>query len=70
MLGWTEKYESTQHLKMPLPLALRIRGRVHVPLRYRISHNNLSQSSSSGYWTLIVNNDMDVQLSGRARLVA
>ena len=70
MLGWTAKYASTHHLKIPLPLSLRIRGRVRVPLGYHISHTNFSQSSSSGSRTLIIKNDMDVKVSGRACLMA
>jgi hypothetical protein len=36
MLGWTANDASTHHIKMPLPLALRISGSVRVPLRYFI----------------------------------
>ena len=36
MFGWTANDASTHHFKMPLPLALRISGSVHVPLRYFI----------------------------------
>ena len=70
MLGWTAKDASTQNLKIPLPFSLRIRGSVRMPVEYCISHTNLSQSSSLGYQTLIVKNDMDVKVSGRACLVA
>ena len=54
MLGRTEKYASTHHFKIPLPLALLIRVRVCVPVRYRISHTNFYQSASSCSQTLIV----------------
>ena len=55
---------------MPLPLALSVRGSVRVLVIYRISHTNFSQSSPSVSQTLIVKKYIDVQVSGRARLVA
>ena len=70
MLGWSTKDLSTHHFKIPLPLELRIRGSVRILVRYCISHTKLSQSSSLSFRTLIVKNDMDVQVSGRAYLVA
>ena len=69
MLGWTVKYASTHGFKIPLTLALRVRGSVRVPVRYRISHTNLSQSPLLGSLTLLVKNDMYVQVYGRACLV-
>jgi hypothetical protein len=54
MLGWTVNAASTHHFKMPVPLALRISGSVHLPLRYFIRWISLFQSSLSGACTLVV----------------
>ena len=70
MFGWTAKDASTQHFKMPLPLALKIRGIVRVPLMYLIRWTILVQSSLSGSRTLVVKNAITVQVSGLSQLVA
>ena len=70
MLGWTATDASTHHFKITLPLALRISGRVRVPLMYIIMWTILSQSSRSVAQTLVVRNATAVQVSGLARFVA
>ena len=70
MFGWTANDASTHHFRMPLPLALRIRGIDRVPLRYFMRWLSFFQSSLSGARTLVVRNAMAVQVSGLARLVA
>ena len=69
-LGWTANNASTHHFKTPLPLALRVRGSVRVPLMYLIKSTSLDQSSLSGAHTIIVKNAMAMQVSGLDRLVA
>ena len=63
ILGWNENYASTHHLKIPLPLVLRVSGSLYVPLMYHIICTNLPQSSLSGTCTLVVINMMSVQVS-------
>jgi hypothetical protein len=70
MLGWTAKDASTHHFKIPVPLELRIRGKVQVPLIYRIRWMSLAQSSLSGARTVVVRNETAMQVSSLARLVA
>jgi hypothetical protein len=70
MVGWTVNAASTHHFKMPVPLSLRIRGRVRVPLRFFIRWVSLFQSSLSGARTLIFKNAIAVQVSSLAHLVA
>ena len=69
ILGWTEKYASTQNFKIPLPLALRVRRSVRVPLMHCIRFIILDQFSLFIARTLVVNNVIVVQVSGLARLV-
>jgi hypothetical protein len=70
MLEWTANAASIHHFKMPVPLALRIRGRMHVPLRYFIRWTSFLQSSLLGAHTLIIMNAIAVQVLGLAHLVA
>jgi hypothetical protein len=53
-----------------LPLALRIRGSVHVPLGYFIRCTSLLQSSLLGACTLVIKNSIAVHVLGLAHLVA
>jgi hypothetical protein len=68
--GWVAKEPSTHHLSVPVPAALRIKGRVLVPLRYLIMQVSLIQSSWSGSLTLVARYATAVQVSDLARLVA
>ena len=70
MLGWTANGASTNHFKITLPLALRISGRVRMPLMYLIMWTILAQSSCSGAQNIIVRNVTTVQVSSLAHLVA
>ena len=70
MFGWTANDASTHHLRMPLPLALKISGIFLVPLMYFIRWTNLAQSSLSGSRTRVVRNAIAVHVSGLALLVA
>ena len=70
VLGWTANDSSTHHVKIPLPLALRVSEILLVPLKYCIRCTNLAQLSSSCNHTLVVINLMAVQVSGLAFLVA
>ena len=55
---------------MPIPLVLRISGRFLVPLIYFILCTNLAQFLLSGSLTLVARNEISVQVSSLARLVA
>jgi hypothetical protein len=70
MLEWTANAASIHHFKMLVPLALRIRGSMHVPLRYFIRWTSFLQSSLLGAHTLSIMNAIAVQVLGLAHLVA
>jgi predicted lysophospholipase L1 biosynthesis ABC-type transport system permease subunit len=69
ILVLTVNDSSTNHFKMPLPLALNISGIVRVPMMFLIRWTNLVQSSLSGSLTLIDNNAITVQESSLGCLV-
>ena len=69
ILVWTSSDASTHHLKIPLPLSMRVSIILHVPLIYCIRCTKLAQSSSLGASTLFVINAMDEQVSGRSLLL-
>ena len=69
ILGCTANDASIHHFKMPLPLALSVKGSRLVPLKYFIKCINYFSSSLSGVLTLVVRNDIEVHVSGLARLV-
>ena len=54
IVGCTAKDPSTYHFRMPVPAALRINGKVLVPLRYFIMWDSFVQSASSGSHPLVV----------------
>ncbi len=62
ILGWTANATSTHHFIMPVPLALRISGSMHVLLRYFIRWTSLFQSSLLGARTLGIKNAIAVQV--------
>ena len=67
---WTNRKGSIiQHFSMPLPLALKISGKLLLPLIYFIIWTNLSQSPLSGSIILVVMSEILVQVSVLARLV-
>ena len=70
MFGCVANEPSIHHLRMPLPLALRIRGISFDPLRYLTRCLNFDQSSLSGSLARVVRKVIEVQVSGRAHLVA
>ena len=70
MFGYTVIDPSIQNFSMPLPLALRISGRLLVPLIYFIIWTNLAQSSLSDSLTLAARNETSVHLSGLTHLIA
>ena len=70
MLGWTANDAYTHHLKIPLPLALRISGSMRMPLMYLIMWAILAHLSSYSALTIVVRNATAVQVSGLDRLVA
>ena len=70
LFGCTANNISIQHFNMPLPLALRISGKLFVTLMYLIRWNNFPQYSLAGSLTLLVRNETTVHVSVLARLVA
>ena len=70
MIGCTANDPSIYRFSMPLTLLLRKIGRFPVPLIYFIICTNLAQSSLSGSFTLVVRNEIALQVLILACLVA
>ena len=68
-LGWVACNPSIHHFKMGVELACKTRGKLILPLRYWIIRMSFFQSSTSGFFTLVVKNATAVEISGPACFV-